>query len=132
MKVNSMSYCSPSNNKRSVPQERTLSHPNKNLAFKGDGDGSGCILQVGLVLSIVLNVVSIMAHDNRQSKLAGKLLNIYQSPEIKKDTFTVKDVTGDEEPDLILYKKDGTRVVYDIKNEQLLQETKNISLEELE
>ena len=39
---------------------------------------------------------------------------VANKPEIKKDTFLVKDVTDDNKPDIILFKKDGSKVIFDL------------------
>lgn len=49
-----------------------------------------------------------------------KLDKISQSDSIKKDTFTITDYNKDKSPDMILYKKDGSKLVVDIKNQEII------------
>lgn len=51
-----------------------------------------------------------------QNKTLDKFEKVINDSEIRKDTFLVKDVTGDEKPDMVLFKKDGSKVVFDIAN----------------
>ncbi len=46
--------------------------------------------------------------------IVDRFEKVANDPEIKKDTFMVKDVTGDDNPDMILFKKDGSKVVFDL------------------
>ena len=58
------------------------------------------------------------------AKLIKTVENISKSPEIKKDTFTVKDINGDEKSELILYKKDGSKIAIDLTSCDVLEEKK--------
>ncbi len=46
-----------------------------------------------------------------------KFEKVVNDPDIKKDTFLIKDVTGDKMPDMVFCKKDGTKVVFDVLND---------------
>lgn len=58
-----------------------------------------------------------------------KLDKISLSDSIKKDTFTITDYNKDKSPDMILYKKDGSKVVVDIKNQEIINAKKNDSIQ---
>lgn len=49
--------------------------------------------------------------------------NILENNNIKKDTFLIKDMTGDNKPDLVLFKKDDSNIVIDL--EQIYKTSKN-------
>lgn len=66
---------------------------------------------VGLVTGMGLEKGMDSAYTKQKLENFEKVVN---DPEIKKDTFMVKDVTGDEKPDMILFKKDGSKVVFDL------------------
>lgn len=57
----------------------------------------------------------------RQNKFTEDTINLLQSDDIQKDTLLIKDVTGDEEPDLILFKEDGSKVIIDIANQNITE-----------
>lgn len=75
-----------------------------------------------------LAIASSKINDNSTDKFMRNVQKIYDSEDIKKDTFTVKDITDDKKPDIILYKKDGSKVVLDIYKQQILQETKKLDV----
>lgn len=66
---------------------------------------------VGLITGMGLEKGMDSAYTKQKLENFEKVVN---DPEIKKDTFMVKDVTGDEKPDMILFKKDGSKVVFDL------------------
>lgn len=66
--------------------------------------------------------------ENAHEEFANKVQEICTSEDIKKDTFKVEDMTGDKKVDIILYKKDGSKVVLDMENQQILQETKKLDV----
>ena len=84
---------------------------------------------IGIILTTTIISMLIALGGNKQNKesenLFDKLEKNVKSSELQKDTFMVKDVTGDEKPDMILFKKDGTKVVLDIAENKILEETAN-------
>ncbi len=74
---------------------------------------------IGMVLGILVGCGLNIFENKQFSEKYDKVIN---SEDIQKDTFTVKDITGDEKPDLILYQKDGSKIVIDIANQNILQE----------
>lgn len=85
---------------------------------------------MGVTLASVFVGAGALLYDNKKDnseKFRKEVENIYQSNNIQKDTFTVKDMTDDDKPDLILYKKDGSKVVIDIANQEILEETNNLT-----
>ena len=95
---------------------------------KSAADAAGILM--GLTLAAVFVGAGALLYDiknNNSEKFRKEVENIYQSNKIEKDTFTVKDMTYDDKPDLILYKKDGSKVVIDIANQEILEETNNLT-----
>lgn len=54
---------------------------------------------------------------------ANRIATEYQSDEIQKDSFMVKDVNNDKSPEIILFTKDNKKVAFDLKNQKILDET---------
>ena len=90
----------------------------------------------GSILGIVTGLVFgglIATDENKQNaknldKFIYQLDSISRSKDIKQDTFMVKDMNKDKNPDFVLFKKDGSKVVIDIKNQKILQETKKLDV----
>lgn len=86
--------------------------------------GAAFVLFIGAMLGMGITSDS---NNKAAKKFSEDVQNIYNSDDIQKDTFSVKDITGDENPDLILYKKDGSKVVIDIANQKVLEETTTLN-----
>ena len=67
-------------------------------------------------------------NNNNKENFLEKVQTIYNSKDIKKDTFKVEDITDDNKADIILYKKDGSKVVIDLAKQNILQETTKLDI----
>ena len=90
----------------------------------------GGLVGFGLTVLAVSGIAACSSHEENklEDKFLEKVQTIYNSKGIKKDTFKVQDMTGDEKPDIILYKKDGSKVVIDLAAQEVLQETKTLDV----
>lgn len=70
------------------------------------------------------------AHDDleKSRENINKIFDKYELQDnlysVKRDTIIIDDVTGDNYPELILYKEDGSMVVMDIKDCKILNTPK--------
>jgi len=127
-----------------TPNYALTNNRNPNIKFTGDNDeeiydreGAKRISQishmngflVGLCISALFGLFVNHTNTTKSKEYLDNVNELYNSDEIKKDTFTVKDVNEDDKPDIILYKKDGTRVVLDFYNNKILQEKNATVLE---
>lgn len=66
------------------------------------------------------------AHDDLEqsreniNKICDKYELMYELNKTKRDTIIIEDVTGDNFPELILYKNDGSKVAVDIQDAKKL------------
>lgn len=82
----------------------------------------GCGILSGLLaIAIGVFIGNEKSESGEQAEFLEKVEKVYNSDEIKKDTFTVKNIDEDENPVIILSKKDGSKVVVDIANKQILE-----------
>ena len=80
---------------------------------------------IGTFLFATFIVAADVQNNNKENaRFLNKVANIAASDSIRQDTFTVKDVNKDENPDLILYKKDGSKVIIDITNKKVTNSKK--------
>lgn len=88
---------------------------------------------IGAMLAVLGGMALTVAVENddkqKQTELFDKFEKVCTSPEIQKDTFLVKDVTGDGKADMILFKKDGTKVIFDIAKGEISNEVVTTKLE---
>lgn len=91
---------------------------------------TGCI--IGMEISALFALFVDIINTGKPKDFVDKVNELCNSDELQKDTFTVKDITKDDKPDMILYKKDGTKVVLDIYNNKILQEKNTTILEDAE
>ncbi len=100
----------------------------KRAEIKGFNEGifSGAL---GVTL---LGVLFGATGSNKEAKDKDQFINniseIASSDSIKQNEFSVKDMNKDNHPDLVLYKKDGSKVVIDLKNQQINSERKTLDV----
>lgn len=85
---------------------------------------------VGLTVLATMGIGGALLLDNKKAnneEFCEKVEDIYHANNIQKDTFTIKDMTDDNKPDLILYKNDGSIVVIDIANQQVLEKNDDLT-----
>lgn len=108
---------------RTISQSE-LAHEKDNAYFVGAVLGvATCIIAAGIGSCIAGGVGA-----QEQDEFLEKVQTICNSKDIKKDTFKVEDITEDNKADLILYKKDGSKVVIDIANQRILKETSKLDV----
>lgn len=89
----------------------------------------------GMLIGALTVLGTQAARENKEQQFSKaaieNFVKIAESDEIQKDTFLVKDVTGDEKPDMILFKKDGTRVVFDMAEGKIKEEITETKFKEI-
>lgn len=70
---------------------------------------------------IALGLLGVNLHKENKPRFVDEFVKTISDPELKKDTFTVTDITGDMKPDVILYKKDGSQVIVDVQNSMIIE-----------
>ena len=87
-------------------------------------------VKMGAIYSLVVSLTAMaiaMGYGNDKSEKANdafvrKVEKVYNSEDIQKDRLEIMDATEDEVPDLILYNKDGSRVIVDVKEKTFINE----------
>ena len=72
----------------------------------------------GLSLGIFATAV---ANNGHNGQFAQKTIHTIESNDIKKDSIIITDITGDENPDIVLLKEDGSKVVIDLFKQQIME-----------
>ncbi len=100
----------------------------KRAEIKGFNEGffSGAL---GMTL---LGVIFGATGSNNETKQTNEFIDniskIASSDSIKQNEFSVKDMNKDNHPDLVLYKKDGSKVIVDLKNQQINTKQKKLDV----
>ncbi|MCR5266236.1 MAG: hypothetical protein K6E29_06545 [Cyanobacteria bacterium RUI128] len=93
---------------------------------RSHGFQEGCI--AGFGATAILGMLLVGADSKNNQKETDKFINridsVYKSNDIKEGEFMVKDMNGDEKPDFVLFKKDGSKVVIDINNRNIVNQKK--------
>ena len=100
----------------------------KKAEIKGFNEGlfSGAL---GMTLLGVLFGVTGSNNETKQTnEFIDNISKIASSDSIKQNEFSVKDMNKDNHPDLVLYKKDGSKVILDLKNQQINTEQKKLDV----
>lgn len=92
--------------------------------LKGMGIGTGFTL-VGVIAGLITKAG---LKNSETEDFVNKVQTVSVSRDINQNKFTIEDMTNDKKPDLILYKKDGSKVVIDMANQKILQETKSLDI----
>ena len=80
------------------------------------------------VLAVIAGAGGFSKSEEETDTFISTLNQISESDKVKQDSFMIKDMTDDNHPDLILYKKDGSKIVVDMKNKKVLEETKKLDI----
>lgn len=103
---------------------------NKSDNFKNTDlqDHDDRIFLKGALAGIVASALVYQSMSDKAVKSSddfyGRVNKIAQSDSIKQDTFSVTDYNKDKTPDIVLYKKDGSKVVVDMKNQKIINSKK--------
>ena len=88
------------------------------------GTEKGCF--TGIIGAALVMGIMVGLSENKSSKATDEFVStidsISKSEDINQNEFMVKDMNDDEKPDFVLFKKDGSKVVLDIANQQILEE----------
>ena len=85
--------------------------------------GSGAFLGefVWMALATITSSFEIDKNKELKQNIANKIENLNNSGEINTKTMKIKDINKDGSADFVFEKKDGTQIVYDLKNEILIE-----------
>ncbi len=123
MKIAAINVTYP-NKQYSKPLQFTGIEDSDNRKSNNNGLAVGNAAGSALTLAVMLFGIAF-GHQKTSEKYKSfleKTEQIAASDSIKTDTFTVRDVNKDKNPDLILYKKDNSKVIIDFANQNILQE----------
>lgn len=85
----------------------------------------GCVsfIACGALLTAILGIAGLSGLNSSKENQQDLITNPLESYDLRKDTLVIKDITGDEKPDIILFKEDGSKVIVDVENGKVLQDT---------
>lgn len=97
--------------------------------YRGFDEGSTIGRKSGSLAGIVLGatlgllsglVVSKSADEVKTEALLDKIEMEYRDPSTSKNGFTIRDVNLDGVPEIVLHKKGGSEIAFDILNDKVL------------
>ncbi len=95
-----------------VDEDGKVYKPAKNTLLNTMGASFVSVVATALIAAVL--------HSDKKHQQEEFLRNVQEyvedNSEVRKDTFTVADYNNDSIPDVILYKKDGSKVLLDVKN----------------
>ena len=99
------------NFKSAIEQKENKQKNNSPKVDLSVGDYYAC-LAIGVLCGIMTQRICT---EDKAEKAMEQLQNKIDLNELKTDKLDITDVTGDKVPDIILESKDGTKIIYDAK-----------------
>lgn len=87
--------------------------------YEAEKNTKGLLMFVATAIAVGVGMYNT-GKDMKKDDPVNKVMELYDSTEIKKDTFQMKDLNRDEVPEILLQKKDGTIVAYDLFQNEIL------------
>ena len=86
----------------------------------------------GFGLCMVLATGCMMMDDadkkEKYDEFAEKVKEIASSKDVRQDSILIKDMNDDDSPDFVLFKKDGSKVIIDTKNQEITESKKKLDV----
>ena len=85
----------------------------------------GCVPFIAAAVAAACTLGAMIGqciNSDKSSKNKDLIENTIESNAIRTDTLLIKDETGDDKPDLILFKKDDSKVVIDVNNGKIISD----------
>lgn len=120
-------YTPRNQNRKAVSFSGQTEDKNKSYYTKEDVDVRGCVNAIvgfglGLISAVGLNEVLYKYDKDVMLKKMDRFQQYIESDDVINDRFEVKDITGDKTPDIILFKKDGSKVIFDMAEGKFKEE----------